>query len=133
MNLNWTIIGLSALIIALVILWRHKGEAGRVTVLMMLLGGTGLTLSVGAVSDWLHRIGTALVSAAESATSVAVGVGLPALVVVGLATWVVLDLRDKSIHPATPWVALGLPTLVVVLGGAAAAADLLGAATGAGA
>lgn len=120
--------GLIALAAALVILWRHSWSGSRVTVLLMLAGGAGIAAGGGLLSEWLTRAGQWLASLATDATATAVGVGMPALVAVAAAVWVAVDLRDKQIHPATPWVALCLPTLVMVTGAMAVAGDWLSGA-----
>lgn len=127
--MQMTMIGLIALAAALVVLWRHGWRGSRVTVVLMLAGGTALATGGGMLTQWLTRGGQWLAGLATTATSTAVGVGMPALVAIAAAVWVAVDLRDRQIHPATPWVALCLPTLVMVTGAMAVAGDWL---TGAG-
>ena len=118
-------IGVGALAVALVVMWRHRWEGSRLTVVLMLAGGVAIAAGGGLITQWLTALGGWLASMATTATSTAFGVGMPAIVAIAAAVWVVVDLKDRAIHPATPWVALALPTVVMVTGATAIAGDWL--------
>lgn len=132
MDLTFTTVGIAALVIALVVMWRHNWTGSRFTVILMLLGGAAITTASGAVRNLLMSGGEWLGGFASAGTSQLFGIGIPALLVIGMAVWVVVDLKDRSIHPATPWIALVLPTMLTVIGGVAIGADLLSWVTSAG-
>jgi hypothetical protein len=105
-----------ALAVALTVMWRHRWQGSRLTVLLMLLAGFGLT-SMGWFGDMLTRAGTWAGGAADAGTGRLFGVGVPLIVIAVMLTWLVVDMRDRAIHPATPWIALALPTVLAVVGG----------------
>jgi len=119
------VLGVAALAVALVVLWRHGWRGSRFTVLLMLAGGVAIAAGGGLITQWLTALGGWLASMAGTATGTAFGVGMPAVVAIAAAVWVTVDLKDRSIHPATPWVALALPTVVMVTGATAIAGDWL--------
>lgn len=116
MNFGGTAVSLIALTVALVVMWRHNWEGSRFIVILMLLAGFGIT-AAGWVGDLLAQGGQMIGTAIGQGTAQAFGVGVPALVVVLMITWVAVDMKDKKIHVATPWVALALPTVLAVVGG----------------
>jgi len=116
MNFGGTAVSLISLAIAVTIMWRHQWRGSRFIVLLMLIAGFGIT-AAGWVGDLLARGGQMIGNAVGSGTSQAFGVSVPALVVVVMVTWIVVDMRDRSIHKATPWIALALPTVLAVVGG----------------
>lgn len=124
-GLTFTTIGLIALATALVVMWRHRWQGSRFTVILMLLGGAAIASATGTVRNLLMAGGEWLGRLAENGTSQLFGVGLPALIVVVMAVWLIVDLKDRAIHPATPWIAVALPTMATVVGGVAIGADLL--------
>lgn len=101
--------------IALMILYKRKWKASRIVVVLMLLAGFGLT--GGIVGNGIMAATKALGMAANTATAKAFGVGVPILLFVLACVWVGIDMKDKKIVKATPWIALAIPTLLVALGG----------------
>lgn len=111
-----TAVGVLALAVALIIMWRHRWQGSRFTVALMLLAGFGL-VATGWVGDMLGRAGEWVGGLADAGTGRLFGVSVPVVVIAVIVTWLVVDLRDRQIHPATPWLALALPTVLAVVGG----------------
>lgn len=109
-------VGVLALAIALTVMWRHQWRGSRLTVALMLLAGFGL-VSMGWVGDMLARAGGWLAGVADAGTGRLFGVSVPVVIIAVMVTWIVVDIRDRIIHPATPWLALTLPTVLAVVGG----------------
>lgn len=105
-----------AFAVAITIMWRHRWQGSRLTVLLMLLAGFGL-VAMGWVGQMLARLGQWAGTAADTGTGRLFGVSVPVVVVFVMATWLVVDLRDRHIHQATPWIALALPSVLAVVGG----------------
>lgn len=115
-SFSGTAVAVIALGIALTVMWRHRWQGSRFTVALMLLAGFGVTAS-GLVGGALVSGGQALATAAEAGTGRLFGVGVPVAVLAVVTTWIVVDVRDRIIHVATPWLALAWPTLLAVVGG----------------
>ena len=111
-----TAVGVLALTIALVIMWRHRWRGSRFTVALMLLAGFGVA-ATGWLGNMLARAGEWIGGAADAGTGRVFGVSVPVMVIAAMVTWVVVDVRDRNIHPATPWIAFALPTVLAVVGG----------------
>lgn len=105
-----------ALAIAVTVMWRHHWQGSRLTVALMLLAGFGVTAS-GLAGDLLVRGGEALATATTEGTARLFGAGVPMAALAIVTTWIVVDVRDRIIHRATPWLALAWPTLLAVVGG----------------
>lgn len=116
MGLTGTAVAVMALGVALVVMWRHHWRGSRPVVALMLLAGFGITGS-GMLGDALVRGGEMLANVANEGTARAFGVGVPMLVLAIVTTLIVVDVKDRIIHPATPWLALAWPTLLAVVGG----------------
>lgn len=110
-----TAVAVIALGVALTVMWRRHWSANRIIVVLMLLAGFGIT--GGMLGQVLQRGGEAIGGAIDTATSKLFGIGVPLLIIAVLITLVVIDMRDRVIHIATPWVALVLPTMLAVVGG----------------
>lgn len=111
-----TAVAVLALAVAVTVMWRHRWKGSRFIVVMMLIAGFGIT-AAGWIGDMLARGGEVIGNAAGEGTSRAFGVSVPVLILVVMITWIVVDVKDRSIHPATPWIALALPTAMAVVGG----------------
>jgi hypothetical protein len=111
-----TAVGVLALAVALVIMWRHRWQGSRFTVGLMLLAGFGIA-ATGWVGQMLARGGEWIGGAVDAGTGRLFGVSVPIVVIAVMVTWIVVDVRDRQIHPATPWIALALPTVLAVVGG----------------
>lgn len=116
MAFSATAVGVLALAVALIIMWRHRWQGSRFTVVLMLLAGFGIA-ATGWVGDMLGRLGETIGGAADAGTARLFGVSVPVVVIAAMVTWIVVDMRDRSIHIATPWLALALPTVLAVVGG----------------
>jgi hypothetical protein len=110
------VVAVLAFTVALVIMYKRRWQGSRFTVLLMLLAGFGVTAG-GWVGDMLARLGEWLGGMAEAGTARLFGVAAPIVVIAVMVTWLALDLRDRKIHPVTPWLALALPTVLAVVGG----------------
>jgi hypothetical protein len=111
-----TTVGVLALGVALVRMGRHGWDGTRLDVLLMLLAGFGIA-GQGWLGGLIAEGGAWIAGLAESGTAQAFGVGVPLLVVIGMITLIVVDIKDRSIWKWTPWVALALPTALAVVGG----------------
>jgi hypothetical protein len=116
MSFTSAAVGVLALAVALVIMWRHRWQGSRFTVVLMLLAGFGIA-ATGWVGQMLGRVGEWIGGAADAGTARLFGVSVPVVVIAVMVTWLVVDMRDRTIHPATPWMALALPTVLAVVGG----------------
>lgn len=123
MNLTATAVGVLALVVALVRMGRHRWNGTRLDVVLMLLGGFGIA-GAGWVGNAMADAGGWIGGFAETGTAQAFGVGVPLLIVVGMITLVVVDMRDRNIWTPTPWVALALPTTMQVVGGISTGAGI---------
>jgi hypothetical protein len=111
-----TLAGLSLLVITGIRLWRRPIRgASRLDVFMMLLGG--FTLNTGLVGDGLRAGAERAGEAINSGTALLFGVGLPMLLVVAMAALIIIDVKDRTIWPGTPFVAACLATVANVVGG----------------
>jgi hypothetical protein len=102
--------------VATVTMWRRNWSATRLTVVMMLLAGFGIVAN-GWAGDMLGRLGEWLGGLADAGTARLFGVSAPVVVIAVMVAWIVVDMRDRTIHRATPWLALALPTVLAVVGG----------------
>jgi len=103
--------------IALVALIKHRMRAGRGVVVGMIAGGWGIAGN-GVVGDLLARGSEALTAWVGSATASAFGASVPGLALAIVAGVIAIDMRDRAIMRVTPWLALVLPSLAAVVGGA---------------
>ncbi len=114
-ELSASVVAVLALGIALTIMWRRGWQASRLTVVLMLLAGFGIT--AGLVGQLLTRGGETIAAGISTGTAQLFGVGVPLLLVAVMITVLVVDMKDRVIHKATPWVALALPNTLAVVGG----------------
>jgi hypothetical protein len=114
-SLSAAAVAVIALGVAVIIMWRRNWQASRIIVVLMLLAGFGLT--GGAFGAAARTGGEHIGSAIETTTAKLFGVGVPLLLVAVLIALVAVDMKDRTIHKATPWVALLLPTMMAVVGG----------------
>lgn len=116
MEFSATAVAVVLLAIAGVMMWRRNWNATRLTVAMMLLAGFGI-VATGWVGDMLGRLGEWMGGMADAGTARLFGVSAPIVVIAVMVTWIVIDVKDRTIHPATPWLALALPSVLAVVGG----------------
>lgn len=106
--------------VALVVLARKKLKPEKPSVVYgMLIGGWGLATAAGGwLTDHLTLLTTTAAGAVGDATSQAVGLSVPALILAAVGTVIYVDLRDSSrIWMVTPWLALAVPTLALAVTG----------------
>lgn len=115
---SWAI---SAAVLALVVaLIQHKRKRTPKSVgVLMLIAGAGIAGATGIAGDFLRKGGALLGTVVNEGTAKAFGVAVPAVLVVGVGLWVAHDLwpRTKTPSKQLPWLALALPTLMVIAGG----------------
>lgn len=116
MTFTGTAVAVLALSVALTVMWRHRWQGSRLIVILMLVAGFGIA-GVGLVGDLLGRLGGMIGGAADAGTGRLFGVSVPVVVIAVMVTWIVVDMRDRMIHIATPWIALALPSVLAVVGG----------------
>lgn len=120
--------------IALVTLIRKRLRPEKPSIVLgMLAGGWGMTTAAGGwLTEHITRLTTSAADAVGGATSQAVGVSVPALILAATATVIYIDLRDTSrIWRITPWLGLMTPTLAVVVASMyAGGSGLLGTVAG---
>ncbi len=114
-ELSAAAVAVLALGIAVTMMWRRGWQASRLVVVLMLLAGFGIT--AGLVGRLLTRGGSLIGGAITTGTAQLFGVGVPLLLIVVMVTWLIIDMKDRVIHKATPWMALALPTTLAVVGG----------------
>lgn len=106
--------------VALVVLARKKLKPEKPSVVYgMLIGGWGLATAAGGwLTAHLTQLTTTAAAAVGQATSEAVGLSVPAVILAAVAAVIYVDLRDlRQIWRITPWLALLLPTMTVVVAG----------------
>lgn len=104
--------------VALVVLARKKLKPEKPSVVYgMLIGGWGLATAAGGwLTAHLTQLTTTAAATVGQATSEAVGLSVPAVILAAVGTLIYVDLRDLArIWPITPWLALVTPTLAVVV------------------
>lgn len=114
---SWAI---SAAVLALVVaLIQHKRKRTPKSVgVLMLIAGAGIAGAAGIAGDFLRKGGDLLGTVVSEGTAKAFGVAVPAVLVVGAGLWIAHDMWPKN-KPSKllPWLALALPTLMVIAGG----------------
>lgn len=106
--------------VALVVLARKKLKPEKPSVVYgMLIGGWGLATAAGGwLTAHLTQLTTTAAATVGQATSEAVGLSVPAVILAAVGTVIYVDLRDlRQIWRITPWLALLLPTMTVVVAG----------------
>lgn len=116
MSFTGTGVAIGALALALVVMWRHRWQGSRFTVALMLLAGFGIS-QAGWAGTALAAVGGWVGGFAGEGTAQVFGVSVPAVVLIVMVAWVVIDVWDRSIHRFTPWVALALPAVLATVGG----------------
>lgn len=110
-----TTIGAVALVIALVLTYKHHKHGKpptRLLVVLMLIAGVGL--SGGFLKSALDTVNQYANHITGTLTSQALGVSIPLLLGLAAAVWIWIDWHTKKIEKATPWIALVLPTVLPI-------------------
>jgi hypothetical protein len=116
MEFTGTAVAAIFLAIALIVMWRHRWQGSRFTVVLMLFAGFGV-VGIGWIGAGLGQLGEWLGGLATEGTARLFGVSAPIVVLAAAVTWLVVDVKDRTIHPVTPWLALALPSLLATVGG----------------